>query len=322
MQNRPTWASDIGFEPKVWSDHSKAYFDKKLVLGAFAVRNDDLEQTGTGLTTNFPYYKAIGPAVKPREDEIIQGDNLTDDSFQASVFEVAKSVDFTEKSFLVSADGMAGMVAEANSQIGRVFAEQVEEELTGEIFMQNGAATQSPVVPDSSNVFDNLTIGYQATKATDVMNVRTFIQALYLAFGDKKKDTAVCFMHSLQVLDLMQDPTSGFLKADANSPYNMIQGFVGTILNVPIVEYDGVPKLATQIGSKDAYCAHFHKMNAYGIIEKKDINMVEDYSSKARKYSITANHWYGVKSFDRKISDLDQKSGAIITTVAHKLARG
>ena len=54
-----TKSSDFAFEPKVWSDHAMAYFDKKLVYGAFAIRNDELTAEGTGLTVNFPYYKSI-----------------------------------------------------------------------------------------------------------------------------------------------------------------------------------------------------------------------------------------------------------------------
>jgi len=320
MENRPTWASDLGFEPKVWSDHSKAYFDKKLVLGAFAVRNDDLEKIGTGLTTNFPYYNSIGPAEEPTEDESLQSDNLTDDSFSATVFEVAKSVTFTERSFLASADGPAGMTAEANRQIGRVFAERVEEKLLGEIFQYDGVNTQTPGTDKTK--YNNMTIGFTASAAAHTMTAQRFLQAMTLAFGDKKDDVQVCFMHSLQVLDLMQDTNSGFLKADANSPYNMLKGFVGNLFGVPIIQYDGVPKASSQIANTDAYVAHFHKMGSFGIIEKKDVNMVEDYHSRERKYSITANHWYGVKSFDRKIHSLDQKAGGMITTVSHDLERG
>ena len=319
MLNRPTWASDLAFEPKVWSDHSKAYFDDKLVLGAFAIRNDDLKQTGTGLTTNFPYYNAIGSADEPTEDERLQTDNLTDDSFQASVFEVAKAVSFTERSFLASADGPAGLTAEANSQIGRVLAERVERKLLEEIFMYDGEPSRAPGTDASK--YNNMTIGFTATKAADTMTASRFLEAKELALGDKSDDVTVCFMHTLQLLDLMQDTTSGFLKADANSPYNFLKGFSGTLFGVPIIKHDGVPKTNAQIASTDAYVAHFHKMNAYGIIEKKDVNMVEDYDALARKYIVTANQWYGVKSFHGKINSLDQKSGGLITTVSKSLKR-
>ncbi len=49
-----TASTDLLFEPKVWSDHVKAYFDDKLVCGAFAMRNKDLRAVVTGLTVIFP----------------------------------------------------------------------------------------------------------------------------------------------------------------------------------------------------------------------------------------------------------------------------
>ena len=37
-----TESGDFLFDPKVWSDHVRAYFDRKLVYGAFAVRDNTL----------------------------------------------------------------------------------------------------------------------------------------------------------------------------------------------------------------------------------------------------------------------------------------
>ena len=98
-----TQASDFVFEPKVWSDHIQAYFDQFLVYGQYALRNDQLKAEGTGITTNFPYFKAISGAEEPLESDVLTVDSLSDDSFQATVFEVAKAVGFTKKSFKVSA---------------------------------------------------------------------------------------------------------------------------------------------------------------------------------------------------------------------------
>lgn len=320
MLNRPTWAADIKFEPKTYSDHVKAYFDTKLVLGAFAVRNSDLMGEGKGLVVNFPYYNTIGEAEEPEENEKVGIDNLTDDSFNTSVFEVAKGVGFSQKSFLSTADSKAGMIEEGMSQIGRRFAERVEKKLLEEIFTYSGTPTGSPGLTEAS--YNNMVIGYKAAKATDVMNPRIFLEARELAFGDKADETAVCFMHTLQLLDLMTDTTSGFLKADANSPWNFLGGFQGTLFGTPIIRYDGVPKASAQVANTDAYVAHFHKANAFGIIEKEDVTMTEDFDAAARKYFVVGNQWYGVKSFDRKIHSLDNKSGGIITTVSKSLKRG
>jgi hypothetical protein len=60
-----TQATDFAFAPKVWQDHIMAYFDRKLVYGAFALRDDSLK-AAPGLTQNFPYFKAIGDAEEAR----------------------------------------------------------------------------------------------------------------------------------------------------------------------------------------------------------------------------------------------------------------
>lgn len=292
-----TTSADFVFEPKVWSDHVKAYFDKKLVFGAFAVRNNDLEMEGSGLTVNFPYFKAIGGAEEIAETSSLTVDKLSDDSFSCSVFEIGKAVGFKKKAFKKSAASQDKILAEATSQIARVHAEKVDAKLLAEI-------------ETSHNV------GFTATVAGDVMNVRTLNQAKVVAFGDKSMESVVCFMHSLQHLDLINDPTSGFLKADANDPMAMVTGFMGRILGMAIVVNDQMTKLGAQVGGKDAYRAIFCKENAYGIISKQQMEFDTDKDILAREIYITGNEWYGVKNFDRKVSSLDKKIGSLTTTVS------
>lgn len=317
--------TDFRFEPKVWSEHAKAYFDQRLVYGAFALRNDELEQEGTGLTVNFPYYNTIGPAEEPAENESLTPDNLTDDSFPATIFEAGKAVGITKKSFKKSADRVAGIVTEAQRQMARVMAEKVDRKLNNEITAYEGSTLDEDT--DLTNVdgtdanYQNMLIGYKAAAAADNMTVRVLAEAKTRVFGDKAEQAVVCFMHSLQWLDSRLDKAAGFLQADANEPYSAINGFVGTLLGMAIVVTDTVKKLDTQIGNTDAYLAHFHKVNPYGIIEKQDMEMDDDYDILARQFLFTANQWYGVKSFDRKIHSLDNKSGGIITTVSKALVR-
>lgn len=292
-----TTSADFVFEPKVWSDHVKAYFDKKLVFGAFAVRNNELEMEGTGLTVNFPYFKAIGDAEEIAESSSLTVDKLSDDSFSCSVFEIGKAVGFKKKAFKKSAASQDKILAEATSQIARVHAEKVDAKLLAEI-------------ETSHNV------GYTATVAGDVMNVRTLNQAKVVAFGDKSMESVVCFMHSLQHLDLINDPTSGFLKADANDPMAMVTGFMGRILGMAVVVNDQMTKLGAQVGGKDAYRAIFCKENAYGIISKQQMEFDTDKDILAREIYITGNEWYGVKNFDRKVNALDKKIGSLTTTVS------
>lgn len=292
-----TQSSDFVFQPKVWSDHIKAYFDRMLVYGAFAVKNDTLKQEGSGLTINFPYYKSIGAAEEPLETASLSVDRLQDDSFFATVFEVGKAVGFKKKAFKASADSQDGIMQEAMRQIARVHAEKVDQKLHAEI--------DNPL---------NHTNGYTAALAGDTMNVRTLMKGKVSAFGDKHKDSVVCFMHSLQALSLMTDSTAGFLKADANDPMYLVDGFEGRLLGMAIVSVDSVSQVA-DIGGKDAYRALICKENAYGIMYKQEMEMDSDKDVLAREIIVTGNEWYAVKSFHAQISADDKKIASVITTV-------
>lgn len=295
-----TVAADFAFEPKVWSDHIKAYFDRILVFGAFALRNDELKAESTGLTINFPYFKALGDAEEPAENDVLSVDRLQDDSFFATVFEVAKAVGFKKKVFKKSAASSDSIMQEAMRQLGRVHAEKVDKKLLAEA--------------DSTG---NYTQGYQATLAGDIMNVRSLLRSKIVAFGDKHKQAVVCFMHSLQFLDLMTDTTAGFLKADALDPMYMVEGFEGRLLGMAIVTVDSMTKNpAGQVGGKDVYRSLLFKENAYGLMTKQDMEMDNDKDILAREIIVSSNEWYAVKSFHAKVSADDKKAAATTTTIS------
>ena len=292
-----TVAADFAFTPKVWQDHVMAYFDRKLVYGAFALRDDSLT-AAPGLTQNFPYFKKIGAAQKPAEDEGLSVDNLTDDSFNVTVAEVSKAVGVSKKAFKASAARTDRIINEVQEQIGRVMAEQIDADLYTEF---SGAG--------------NFTSGYLATLAANTMNIRTLNTGKIKAFGDKHKDSVVCFMHSLQMLDLMTDTTAGFLKADALDPMFMVEGFEGRLGGVAIVSVDTVGKnVGGQIDSKDAYDAWIHKANAYGFMVKQEMEMESDYDILHRQWVFAGDQWYGVKSFHAKIGADFLKTARLRTT--------
>lgn len=299
MFGEATRAADFVFEPKVWQDHISAYFDRLLVYGAFALRDDTLTRE-PGETVNFPYFKAIGDAEEPAEDEGLTVDKLSDDSFSATVKEVGKAIGIKKKAFKKSAASVDRIVREGQQQLARVHAEKVDKDLLAE-FSSSG----------------NFVAGYTATAAADVMNIRNLNIGKIKGFGDRHKDSVVCFMHSLQFLDLMNDNTAGFLKADANDPMFRVQGFEGRLLGMAIVTVDTVPKVGSQIDSKDAYDAYIHKANAYGIMQKQDMEMDEDRDILQRERVFTADQWYAVKSFHGKINANDLKTVRIRTTVAN-----
>ena len=292
-----TVAADFAFQPKVWQDHIMAYFDRKLVYGAFALRDESLV-AAPGLTQNFPYFKKIGAVQKPTEDEGLSVDNLTDDSFNVTVSEVSKAVGVSKKAFKMSAARTERIIQEIQEQIGRVFAEQIDADLYTEFS-------------------GHYTAGFTATAATDTMSITNLNVGKIKAFGDKHKDSVVVFMHSLQFLDLMTNTTSGFLVANALDPMFMVEGFEGRLAGVAIISVDTVTKNAgtnTQIASKDSYDAWIHKANAYGFMVKQDMELESDYDILHRQWVFAGDQWYGVKSFDQTISADFKKTARLRTT--------
>ena len=294
-----TIAADFAFEPKVWQDHIRAYFDKKLVYGAFAMRNAELApDAGKGMTVNFPYFKAIGAAEEPAESSGLSVDNLEDDSFSCTVKEVGKALGVKKKAFKKSAASMGRIIEEIQSQLARVMAEKVDSDLNTEI-------------SDDANSVE----GYLATLAAHTMNVRTLNQGKIKGFGDKADQAQVVFIHSKQFLDLVNDSTAGFLKADANDPMFGLEGFKGRMLGMAIVTVDSVTQVA-DINSTDAFKATIHKAGSFGIIIKQEMEVERDYDLLAREWIFTANEWYGVKSFHSKVSALDYRAARVTTTVS------
>lgn len=285
-----TVSTDWNFAPKVWQDHIMAYFDRKLVWGSAALIDNTLKNS-PGETVNFPYYNAIGAAEEPLETASLTVDNLSDDSFSASVKEVGKAVGAKDKSLVVSADRREGIFGEAQRQIGRVIAEKVDTDLIAEI-----------------NTPGNYTQGYTAATAAEVLTIKRLNQMKITAFGDKHEDAAVVFMHSLHLLSLLNDADSGFMKADANDPMYNVPGFQGRLLGMAVITTDTVTNNGgVQIAAKDAYECYIVKPNAYGVIMKNDLNPEQDRDILAREWVWSATMWYGVKAFHAKINAEDKK---------------
>jgi hypothetical protein len=292
-----TVSADFNFQPKVWQDHIMAYFDRKLVYGAFALRDDSLT-AAPGLTQNFPYFKKIGAAENPTEEEGLLVDSLTDDSFNVTVSEISKAVGITKRAFKTSAARTERIIQEIQEQIGRVMAEKVDADLY-------------------TAFSSSYTTGYLSASGNSygTMNIRNLNIGKIVAFGDKHKDSVVMFMHSMQFLDMMTDTTAGFLVANALDPMFMVEGFEGRLGGVAIISVDTVGKnTAGQINSKNAYDAWIHKANAYGFMVKQEMELESDYDILHRQWVFAGDQWTGSRSFDQAIDPLFKKT-ALLRTV-------
>lgn len=283
-----TKSSDFVFVPKVWQDHVQAYFDRKLVVGQFAMRDNTLTQA-PGTTVNFPYFKKIGGAEEPDEDSGLTVDKLQDDSFNCVVKEVAKAVGVKKRALRTSATNQEKIFSEVQSQIARVHAEKVDADLIAEM---GGAG--------------NYEVGFVASATTDLAKITNIARAKVLGFGDKHDQAVAIFMHSYCYLDLLTDPTAGFLKADANDPFYGVAGFVGRLLGMALFTLDTMPRVA-DISGKQAFASYVIKANPYGIITAEDPEMESDYDLLHREHLFTGCQYYGVKAFHAKVSADDKR---------------
>jgi hypothetical protein len=258
------------------------------VFGALAMVDKTLTAQ-PGETVNFPYFKAIGPVETPQEDEGLSVDRLRDDAFQVSVTEKGKAVGFKDAAYRKSSQPGA-LEAEAQSQIARVYAEKVDQDLIN--------------VMDSSNV-----PGYVATTAGDTMNVRKLLQSKVTAFGDKAEKAKVCIMHSQDFVSLMTDTQAGFLQANAISPYSLLNGYMGTILNMALIVVDTVPQVPGGIAGKEAWYHYFLKEMPFGIYMAEDLKLERGRDILARENVISSTMWYGTLSLNQQVSSLDKRVG-------------
>ena len=285
-----TLSSDFAFEPKVWQDHIGAYFDKKLVFGAYALVDTTLT-AAPGETVNFPYFKAIGDAEEPSQSQGLQVDNLQDDSFSATVKEVGKAVGFKKKALRKSAAQRDRIFGEAQSQLARVHAEKVDADLITEL-----------------NTSGNYVAGFVGTGTGDVANITNINIGRIQGFGDKADQAVAIFMHSYHLLSLLNDSTAGFLKADAIPMQNRIDvpGWMGKLLGMDVIVTDQVPA-ASDISGKKAYYSFIVKRNAYGFMLAENMDLERDYDLLHREWVIAATQWYAVKGFHAKIASNDYR---------------
>jgi len=282
-----TVGADFVFVPKVWQDHTSAFFRKKLVYGQFALMDDTL--TGQpGETVNFPYFKKIGGAEEPSETDSLTVDRMQDDSFSATIFEAGKALSWKKRAFRKSAANADRIVSEGQSQMARVMAEKVDTKLQAEI-----------------NTVGNHTVGFTGADAQP-MTISRLMEAKVLAFGDKHSEAVALFAHSLQILDLITDAGTGFLKADANDPLFRVPGFRGRLLGMAVIESDSVTRVA-DINAKQVFRAMMIKDNAYGIMEAEEMEFEQDRDILAREDVLTVTQWYAVKAFHTKISADDKR---------------
>lgn len=285
-----TQTSDVVFVPKVWNDHIQAYFDRKMALGQLALVDKSLQADGSGETKNFPYFKAIGDAQEPAQDEGLEVEALADDSFSVTVKEIGKAVGWKDKAIKKSAASRERQEAEAQSQIARVLAEKVDKDLITLI-----------------NSGGNSVAGFVTTLNTNTCSINRLIESKIKAFGDKSDQAVAVAMHSYDFLKLMTDSTAGFTKADANDPFWNAPGFMGRIAGMALFVLDTMPVVVGGIDGKRAYQHFIFKANPFGIYMKQEMLIEMDRDILHRENVVASTMWYGTLSLHAKVASNDYR---------------
>ena len=315
-----TTTADLVFENQITLEHAFGYFDKKLGWVSLLTRFVSDFDKVVGNKVTIPYFNVIGAAETPTEGTDYAIDKLGDNQITATANLVGKAVGLTEETEIQAGFSLEEWMEEAINQTTQRIAEAVQDKIIAEYQL---STSHEEVDETSDHTFTTAFDGKKNIN-TDIAleqrcNVRNLTRAEQEAFGDKRSQVQAYVLHSRQMVDLETDKEAGFLKADANSPFNFLDEFRGTIFNKPVLEFDDVPKgdkiVFTDSNSAtqkfQSYKALLIKPNSMGLIVKRDLLVKFGEAIVSRQKVFTNSQWYGVKSFHKKISNLDKRAALV-----------
>ena len=308
-----TIKANLNFTPQIASDYILAYFRQKLIWGSLAykgVRDFDKKQ---GETITFPYFAKMGAAQDAVEKTDLTIDSLIDESFTATVKEIGKAVDISASARIAGGFTPEQWNNEVLRQIGRLFAEKVDDDLLAEI-SKTGEHASVRSVNDVTLAAALGTDKGLSGLADQRCNIRNIQQDRVKAFGDRADEIVGVVMHSNHWLDIATDGTAGFLKADALDPFYNKKGFQGRDMNgAAWFVNDNVPSGEVTVTDNSSATQKYKTENvvylkdkAFGFISKKDANVEQDRDILKRVDLFSGTFWYAVKSFHNKLTEGSQ----------------
>ena len=312
-----TKVASFNFTNQVKIDHVSGYFRKKLGWGNFAWKLD-MDFTATpGNTVTFPYFGILPPAEEPGEDDRLTVHPLGDMAFTGTVAEAAIAWGITDAARVRAGMPQERWDEEGLAQGARVIAEKIDERCLTEL-KKVGSHTVGRTAPANfaiTTAFTNErgadTPAFKAEQCS-IARVRT---GLTNVFGDKQDEVKAMVFHSRTLNDLITDDTAGLLKADANSPWNAIGGFKGTLFGKAVFEMDTAPEgnVVTVTDSASAtqkyktYNVVCLKEDPYALVMKQDpkLEQARDQLGRRDIYSIT--QWYTFRNLHKEISTEDER---------------
>lgn len=309
--------------------HTSAYFRLKLLWSRFGYKLiKDFENT-PGQQVDIPIFGKLTSAEKPNESEKLVIDGLGDTSFSATVFEAAKAYAVTDSARVRMGARQEEWENEAAHQTGRVLAELVDADAlavlnndgTGDALggtvgnqkkghdeIDNIPATITLATAFGSDKGKNL-----SSFTTHKANIRSLTKNLNRGFGDRDSEVMYSVMHSQSYTDIITDTVSGFLKADANSPFSGINGYEGMLNGKNTFKIDNVPKgkdvtITDSAGVSQKYVTRkqfFLKPDAYALLLKQQAQAEQARDTLKREDIYTMTQWYGFVTLHKQISSDD-----------------
>ena len=313
-----TLSTEFTFTNQIASVHTSAYFRKRLVIARFG----QIKSTENipGKDTTEPYFKKTKPAKAGVENTAVEIDNLVDAEFQMTVDEVVKGLGLTDSAKVRFGAPLPVWEQEAHRQIGRVFAEKLEDDVWTELKKPASFTELSSPSKDFS-----ISKVFGVDKGTEdpefklqELNIRALTKLRTRGLGDDGDEAFAVIMHSSHYNSIELDQGAGFLKADARFPLFKLKGFKGytnLFLGLAFFVNDGVPAGAditvTDSGSATQKYKTFYvyllKRNSFCITRKKRPTIEYDRDITKRADIMVASQWYGVTGLHKKVSPDDVK---------------
>lgn len=262
--------------PDVWADMVQAEFLGRTVFGQLAATRSDLEGV-PGETITFPKWNTLTDIAADASETValVPEAMTTDDSMTATIKEIGKAVEITDKAILVS---LGDPMAEARRQLGLLIARKVDTDLQA---AANAGLAAPWIVGDGT-----------AALSWDLM-----VDAIS-AFGDEwdPANAAGIVIHSHQRAQVLKD--DNFISADKLGSQAVIpRGVIGQIGGVNVFVSDRIT-VTDNDPDPDSYGALLVKRNALGLLYKRRPIVETDRDILARSTVITTNAHYAVKRLD------------------------
>ncbi|APD18484.1 major capsid protein [Streptomyces phage PapayaSalad] len=262
--------------PEVWGDMAQAQFLGKVrVAGSDAVQDDNTLEGAPGDEINFPKWGALSDLDELTETAPLVPVAMSTSSAKATIKEVGKAVEITDKSRLV---GLGDPEAEARRQFGVLAARKVDADLIAQ-------AQADETAQGGGNPF-RFTTAAGKTKFTwlDAM-VPGIAQ-----FGDEWEpdDFSGLYLNSAQYADALADPQFVDAAKLGNGPSAAVTGSIGRI--------GGVPVFVTNRVAAGKFL--IMKRGVLGLLYKRRPLVEQDRDILARSNVITTTIHYAVKRLD------------------------